>query len=40
LPTPLEIAIKEQNFLEDLKSAAKFRLIELKILAMTDYLPV
>jgi len=32
LPTHLEIAIKDKIFLENPKSAAKFRSIELKIL--------
>jgi len=38
LPT-LEIGSKNQNFLENMQSAAQFRLIDL-ILAMTVYLPV
>jgi len=37
--SPLEIGIKNPNFLENLKSAAQFRLIDL-ILAKTVYLPV
>jgi len=36
---PLAIGPKNQDFLENMKSAAQFRLIEL-ILAMTVYLPV
>jgi len=36
---PLEIGPKNQNFLENMKSASQFRIIDL-ILAMTLYLPV
>jgi len=35
---PLEIGAKNQTFLENMKSAAQFRLIDL-ISAMTIYLP-
>jgi len=36
---PLEIESRNQNFLENVKSVAQFRLIDF-ILAMTVYLPV
>jgi len=36
---PLEIGTKNQNFLDNLTSAAQFRLIDL-FLAMTRYLPL
>jgi len=37
--SPLEIGTKNQKFLENLKLAAKFRLIHI-IVAITVYLPV
>jgi len=37
-PPLLEIGFKNQNFLENMKSAAQFRLID-SILTMADYLP-
>jgi len=36
---PLEIGIKKENFLENVKSAVQFRLVGL-ILAMTVFLPI
>jgi len=39
LTSPLEIGRKNQNFIENMKSAAQFRLSDW-ILAMTVYLPV
>jgi len=39
LPPPLEIGAENQNFPENLMSAAQFRLTDL-FLAMTLYLPL
>jgi len=36
---PLEIGIKKENFLENVKSAVQFRLVGL-LLAMTVFLPI